>query len=310
MLKRIAVRWLPPVIGDALRALLAKARPAPYQPDPEAAPPSTELPPETPPVEPTLVLPEELPEWEIVPNTAETWASLGGWDHDSIVATQLAKWPRFLETVEGPEPLGRSHEATDGHLDLATHNTLISFGYALGLACESGRTVSVLDWGGGLGHYAIYARALFPRQSFDFHVKDLPGLCAAGRDLVDGVTYHTDDSTALARSYDFVLASSAVHYARDPHQKIRELCAASSQYIFITRTPILEGSDDTLVVQRPHRYGYFTEYAGWMLNRQRLIDTVEMQGFRLERQFLVGERTHVPNIDEQAQYYGFLFRKI
>lgn len=312
--KRLAVRLLPPILTEALRVAFAKRRaqpePAPptqeailsatdiTEPEPSAAPP--------PPPDPELAPP---PEWEIVPDTADTWDGLGGWDHQSIVATQRAKWPDFLKTVEGPGLMGRSHEAINAMPDLATHNTIISFGYALGRVCTPGRTVSMLDWGGGLGHYCLYARALFPEQDFEFHIKDLPGLCAAGAELLPDVTFHADDATALARSYDFVLASSAVHYARDPYAKMLELCAAARQRILITRTPVLDVGTDVLVVQRPHRYGYLTEYAGWVMNRQRLVDSVEANGFVLERQFLIGEQPYLPDMEEQAQYYGFLFRK-
>jgi putative methyltransferase (TIGR04325 family) len=324
LLKRVAVRLLPPIVTDAIRALLARRRETRAEPATlaaaESAVPSfavadgpreiAPIPAPDSPAEPALAATPEPPEWEIVPDTDEVWASLAGWDHDSIVATQLAKWPDFLKTVAGPGLMGRSHEATHGGVDLATHNTLLSFGYALGRVCSDGAEVSVLDWGGGLGHYALYAKALFPEQRFDFHVKDLPGLCVAGSALLPDVTFHDDDSSAFARSYDFVLASSAVHYARDPYRKMRELCAVARRRILITRTPILEDGDDALVVQRPHRYGYLTEYAGWMMNRRRLIDSVEANGFVLERQLLIGERTHLPDITEQAQYYGFLFRRI
>lgn len=57
----------------------------------------------------------------------------------------------------------------------------------------------------------------------------------------------------------------------------------------VTRTPVVEHHDDFVVVQRPHMYGYMTEYAGWFINRRRLIDFVLARGLRLERQFLIAE---------------------
>ena len=78
----------------------------------------------------------------------------------------------------------------------------------------------------------------------------------------------------------------------------------------LTRLPIVEEHDDFVVIQRPHAYGYMTEYAGWFLNRRRLIDFVTGRGFVLDREFLVAERPHVPNAPEQAQYGGFLFRRV
>jgi hypothetical protein len=77
----------------------------------------------------------------------------------------------------------------------------------------------------------------------------------------------------------------------------------------ITRTPFLDTHDDFVVVQRPHLFGYTTEYPGWFLNRRRVIDFVTRRGLSLEREFLVSERPYVPNAPEQAQYRGFLFRR-
>jgi hypothetical protein len=56
-------------------------------------------------------------------------------------------------------------------------------------------------------------------------------------------------------------------------------------------------------------YGYMTEYPGWFISRQRLLDFVFARGFVLERQFLVAEQPSVHNAPEQAHYYGFLFRR-
>ena len=122
------------------------------------------------------------------------------------------------------------------------------------------------------------------------------------------VTFSSDEDV-LARSYDFVFASSAVHYERDPYRVLERLTEASRQWLLITRTPILERHEDMLVVQRPYTYGYMTEYAGWMMNRSRLVTCLDQAGFALERQLLIGEQPYLPMLDERPQYYGFLFRR-
>jgi putative methyltransferase (TIGR04325 family) len=253
--------------------------------------------------------PAERAEWEIIENTDAAWAALGGWDHQSIADLQTRKWPDFVRSVAGPGPFGRSHEATVGTIDLATHNTLVSYGYALALACSGLRQARILDWGGGVGHYAVYSRALLPDVTFDYHVRDVPKLCAAGRGLLPEVTFHDSDGTDLGSSYDFVFASSTVHYARDPYQQMKRLCALTKDRILITRTPFLETHDDILVVQRPYRYGYMTEYAGWFMNLGRFVRSVEADGFVLERQFLIGEQPYLPDFEETVRYYGLLFRR-
>jgi putative methyltransferase (TIGR04325 family) len=250
------------------------------------------------------------PEWEAVPNSSAVW-NHAGWSHESIVATQSSKWSSFVRSVQEPRPLGQSHEGrADAPADYATHNTIMTFGYALGRVARKQESVSLLDWGGGLGHYYVYARALFPDLVLDYVVKDLPGFCATGAALLPEVTFLSDEAKAIGRSYDFVFVSSSLHYARDHYGLLDSLCGCARHWLMITRTPFVEQTDDFVVVQRPHLYGYMTEYPGWFMNRARMLDFMSERGFDLIRQFLVAEQPNVPNAPEKAYYYGFLFQRI
>ena len=252
-----------------------------------------------------------LPEWEMVPDAEETWSDRAAWSHDSIAQTQRRKWEAFLQSVDGPRPLGQPHEGSlDAPPDYGTHNTIMTFGYVLGRASLGHKRISVLDWGGGLGHYCIYAHRLFPELAIDYVIKDLPQLCRLGAELVPQAKFVVDEAEALARRYDLVFASSSLHYARDPYDLLDRLCASADKWLMITRTPIIERHDDFIVVQRPHFYGYMTEYPGWFMNRKRLVDFANARKFSLERQFLVAERPFVANAPEQADYFGFLFHRV
>ena len=291
-LRRIILLWLPPIIVEAIRYLRRSC--AKLSPASGARQESSDS--------------AMVPEWEMVPDTDEVWKRSEGWSHRSIAQIQLGKWKDFLATVESTQPFGQSHEASANALpNIAAHNTILSFGYALGRAINGHKRISVLDWGGGLGHYYVYARKLYPEISFDFVVKDLPELCQIGKTLLPDVTFVSDEQQALSRQYDFVFASSSLHYARDHYGLLGRLCESAGNWLMITRTPIVERSDDFLVVQRPHMYGYMTEYPGWFMNRRRLIGSVTDRKFRLEREFLVGEQPNVSNAPEKAQYFGYLF---
>ena len=162
--------------------------------------------------------------------------------------------------------------------------------------------------GGGLGHYYVYARALFPTMKLNYVVKDLPGFCSSGRELLPDVNYLSDEGQALACCYDLVFASSSLHYTRDCYGLLGRLCDVAD-WLMITRTPVVEHNEDFLVVQRPQRYGYMTEYPGWFINRKRLLNFVSARGFVLQRELLVAEEPHVQNAPEQTYYRGFLFRR-
>ena len=301
--RRLALLWLPPIVVAFVRRLRSAGSVATA---PVGAPPASAAPVAA----PTNVAAPALPEWEMVADTDEVWTAHDGWVHDSILRTQLDKWPDFLRSVEGPKPLGQSHEAAAGAAaDYATHNTIMSFGYALGRVAEGRKSVRVLDWGGGLGHYYVYASTLFPDLKLDYVIKDFPGFCEAGRKLLPDAKYLSDDAEALSRSYDLVFASSSIPYTRDLYGLVGRLCDSAAGWLMITRTPMIENHDDFVVVQRPHMYGYRTEYAGWFINRRRLVDFVVARGFSLERQFLVAEEPNLPNAPERAFDCGLLFRR-
>jgi putative methyltransferase (TIGR04325 family) len=285
---------LPPVLTNALRRLRPPQPPAPAEPE-EAASPAVEV----------------KPDWEYVP---DGWRlhdpNVKGWDVASVVATQRHKWTTFTEFVAGPGPLGIAHEgsAADRH-NLPAHNTIMAFGYVLGRAGACSGRLSVLDWGGGIGNYYRFARALWPRCVFDYTSKDVPLTVQAGRELGVGCTFEDDDDRALSRIYDLVMASASLHYSEDWQGLVARLCGAASRYLFVTRLPIVEEVPSFVVVQRPYAYGYLTEYLCWFLNRSEFITEVEKNGFRLEREFLLDERPIVASAPEQCRYAGFLFER-
>ena len=276
-LKHILEQVLPPVVVDAAKRVRDRAsRPSGA---PEAAIGSR----------PMSVLRSigaiGPPEWEAVPDTDEAWTVHEGWSHQSIAETQRKKWPVFLASVEGSRPFGWSHEAAVGApIDIGAHNTIISFGYALARAATGAKCVGVLDWGGGIGHYYIYARRLHPELDLEYVVKDLQPLCEVGRELLPEVTFLADDAAALARRYDLVFASSSLQYTRDLYALLARLCDAAVGWLMVTRMPFIDQHDDFVVVQRPYQYGYMTEYPAWFINRHKFIAFVEARGFELDRE--------------------------
>jgi putative methyltransferase (TIGR04325 family) len=249
-------------------------------------------------------------EWEYLPGGWEEHdGRVAGWNVASVAQTQRSKWDEFRRAVQGTGPLGVAHEAARPSAeDYAAHNTVACFGYVLALAARGKDRLSLLDWGGGLGHYAVLARALLPDTALDYHCKDLPLLCRAGREVLPDATFHEDDGAALARRYDLVLASSSLQYSRDWRGTLAGLAAAAAGYLYVTRLPVVRRAPSFVVVQRPHRYGYHTEYLGWFLNREELLGHARGLGVELVREFLIQERPAVPGAPEQPEYRGFLFR--
>ena len=274
---RVTATWLlkaltPPIVVIAVKGLLRRlGLLAPKQAEPEAE------------VRPAA----EAPEFEVVPTER---IATGGWDAGAVADAYVEKWPQWVAALEGPGPLGIYHEARAGEQlvrdDLAAHNMLLSFAYVVARAAAGRERISVLDWGGGLGHYAVLADAVLPQTTFDWNCREVPTIAAAGARANPGVTFH-DDDTCLDRTYDLVFASGSLQYEPDWERLLGRLAAATADFLFVTRVPIALESPSFAVLQRAGAYGYETEYAGWVIARDSLLTAAENAGLVLDRELLL-----------------------
>jgi putative methyltransferase (TIGR04325 family) len=316
---RLAVRlglW-PPVPAGA-------SSPAPPPPPAEEpAPPPTVASDPVPPAAEVEAPPSPTPpappaEWEYVPEGWRPDDPRGlGWDHPSVVETQLRKWPDFVAAVRSTRPLGVYHEAAviDSEHPSA-HNFILAFAYVLARAAAAAparpdgtRRLSVLDWGGGLGHYAVIARAVLPEVALDYTVFERPGAAEAGRGLLPDVTFSSDAEACLSRRYDLVFASGSLQYAVDWQGLLRRFAQAAEGWVFLSRTPYVDGTAGFVVVQRPHSAGYTTDYLSRVFNRGELLAQAEAAGLALDREFLmIWERVEAVGAPAPFEYRGYLFR--
>jgi len=181
------------------------------------------------------------PEWEYVPR-AGRGASAAGMPPLSrrrIAAAGPSSSPR----CRGPARSGRARVPAVGPVvrhDPGWHNAVLTFGYVLARAARGGE-VSVLDWGGGPGHYYVLARALLPEVELDYHSRDLPRLVALGREVLPEATFHDDDS-CLERTYDLVVASDSLQYAREVEAALARLASAAAPWLFVAQLPVAENA--------------------------------------------------------------------
>jgi putative methyltransferase (TIGR04325 family) len=258
-----------------------------------------------------MIVRRERPEWEYVP---EGWAraqaddKITGWNVQSVLEAYKAKWPAFVHQLEGTAPLGTSPEShTLQQNDLAFHNTMMVYAYALTLASWQKASITMLDWGGGIGHYYLISKTLLPGLEIDYHSKDMPVFIEHGRRLFPQAHFYADES-CLTQRYDFVLASTSLHYSQDWSAVLARLAKATAGYILITQLPIVYQSRSFVFVQRPYRYGYNTEYLGWCLNRAEFLDRAKEAELELVREFLTGHQVLIARAPEPCEYRAFLFR--
>lgn len=244
------------------------------------------------------------PEWEYIP---EGWSyPTRGWDAEAVAEGYARKWPDYLEAIRAPKPLGVHHETAEVLTgDAGAHNMLVTFAYVLALAARGSGRLSVLDWGGGFGHYHALARSVLPDLELDWHVKETPPVAARGRGLNSAVTFHDDDS-ALDGRYELVVASSSLQYAEHWRALLERLAAAAERYLHVARVPVALHAPSFVVIQRPYVHGYDTEYLGWVLNRDELLAAAPA----LAREFLLDARfSAVGAPEDPIDHRSFLFTR-
>lgn len=229
-----------------------------------------------------------------------------GWSVDSVVNTEKAKWDVFCRNLEGPGPLGFSHENPDQSVirNPNFHNVHISYAYVLALAAHKKDRISVLDWGGALGHYYQVGKAVLPEVDIDFHVKEVPLMVKSGKQVNPEVHFY-DDETCLERDYDLVMMTGAIPYMEDWAEVLHRVARSTGKYLFISRLPIVKKSPSFVSVQCL----YYSQMLHQLINQTELLETVKKTGLKFVREFVVGDRPYIKGAPEQCEVRGYLFKR-
>jgi putative methyltransferase (TIGR04325 family) len=236
------------------------------------------------------------------------WRVIKGWDDQKIADAQEGHWPTLLRNLQGSGPLGVAH--FPWHLtreDRADHNVMMSYGYVLALAARKKDAVSILDWGGGAGHYYLYSRALLPEVAVQYHCYDVPNLCRLGRTLLSGIQFSDREADFLGRQFDLVVSSSSLHYFQDWRQEVRKLAAMTHEFLYISRLQAVTHAASFVVSHKVYHDGY-AEFLSWYVNRQELLDCVEECGLDLVREFVYYGKSIIRGAAEKGDCRGFLFQ--
>jgi putative methyltransferase (TIGR04325 family) len=230
-----------------------------------------------------------------------------GWNTDNVVTSEQEKWDAFVRNCQGSGPLGFSHESSDLNVicNVSFHNIHLTYAYVLALAAQQKSAVSVLDWGGGLGHYYLLGKAVLPDVELDFHCKEVPVMAEAGKRINPDVHWYADES-CLERTYDLVMINGSLQYIMDWADTLQRIIPAVSGYLFLTRLPVVDDRPGFVAIQR----AYGTEMLHQQLNQTAVLQTIDGMGFRLIREFVVGDRPYIISAPEQCELRGWLFKRI
>jgi putative methyltransferase (TIGR04325 family) len=230
------------------------------------------------------------------------------WDDSSHDATLRRNWPIVAGRIAGTGPLNmvpfRSDEA-----DLPAHNMLLTFLYVAARAAHRKDRLSLLDWGGSLGHYALVARRLLPEIAFDVVVKEQPTNVRLAREFNPATTFVDSDDACFARRYDLVMANGALHCVPDWRTLIGRLAASADSWLLVTCLPVVRNVPGFVVVQRLRSSGFLGDYYSNVVNRDDFLAEATRHGFALERELMSWGPVFYKDAPEHPIGAGFLMRR-
>ena|SRR5688572_17967576 len=243
-------------------------------------------------------------------NTLSGNTGIQGWDNESVIAAEVAKWQSFRENLEGTGPLGFSHEHTDLSevRNIYFHNIHITYAYVLALAARNKTELSMLDWGGGLGHYYLLGKALLPDVSLQFDCREVPMMCEAGKKLCPEIRFHADDR-CLENRYDLVMVNGSLGYFENWKELLGRITQTVNRYFFLTRVLTVKDFPSFVVLQHTDIYDYKSDMLTQVFNEKEILDVVASSGLRLVREFVVGDRVAIAGAPELPRDCGWLFER-
>jgi putative methyltransferase (TIGR04325 family) len=229
-----------------------------------------------------------------------------GWNVDSVIDNEKGKWDLFCKNLEGSGPLGFSHEHSDLTVlhDKNFHNVHISYAYVLALTAHHKDRISVLDWGGSLGHYYLIGKAVLPDVVLDYHVKEVPLMAEAGKQLNPDVNWH-DDERCLEKGYDLVMLNGSILYLKDWVETLQRIANSVKEYLFLFRLPVVQNSPTFISIERL----YNSQMLHQQINQAELLAAVKETGLILMREFVVGSPPYIKNAPEQCEMRGWLLKR-
>jgi putative methyltransferase (TIGR04325 family) len=244
-------------------------------------------------------------EMEYVP---QGWRVIKGWNDVRVVDAQAAHWPTLVSNLQGPGPLGVSHlPSHTTREDLSDHNIMMSYGYVLAVAAGKKARLSILDWGGGVGHYYLYTKALLPQIEIEYHCYDVPSLCRLGAKLLPDAHMHDDERSISGKQFDLVVSSSSLHYFEDWRAALRKLATCTGEFLYVSRLQVVPHVPSFVVSHKPHRDAY-PDLLGWCINQQEFLHCAEECGLTLVREFLFTDPWTVRGAPEKGHCRGYLLR--
>jgi putative methyltransferase (TIGR04325 family) len=171
--------------------------------------------------------------------------------------------------------------------------------------------VRILDFGGAVGSGYVQVLGALPKGiAIQYHVVDLPKMCAAGRHLFANdprITFHTC-LQSLDGALDIVYASAVFPYIDDYPGILRQLASTKASFILLGQ--LAAGDFPTFAARQMNLGKKILAY--WFLNRNEIVPLLAKSGYELvyegtgDREY---DQSNFPDTHRIGRMRNMLFRR-
>lgn len=242
-----------------------------------------------------------------------------GWEHESVGLSMRRKWGKFENLTNTAQPFAMVHDAPDAFLHVPrveAHNQYMTFAYVLARALLlHPEKLTVLDWGGGAGHYARIARKLYPDSYINYTVLDHRNVCDNAYELWLGVTLDQSAHFIYAKGdgisfkTNLVIANGTVHYNPNWRECVAEVMSSACDLVYIGSARVLHREPSYVCVEDATAHGYMAPLYSWCVNEREFLSRAEIEELKLIREFYMEPALDIEGAPERPVTKGYLFSR-
>jgi putative methyltransferase (TIGR04325 family) len=240
------------------------------------------------------------------PPADSEWAKLDAWPNiRSTWAYVLGEGNSAIEKAREEDRNAEEQGFTAPQPSEVVRAYMLAFAFAAARAADGKTSLSVLDFGGGLGLYSTVARLALANKSVDYTVQELPAIAKAGALARPSVRFISDEQQ-LAAAYDLVFAQGSLQYIKNWREQLAKLAARSASLLFLSRVLVLRTSATAIVHQRIPG----DQFAFWCWNEAELLDFAASIGLALVQTIQFRDAyAPIVGLEELSKMCGYLFRR-
>lgn len=203
----------------------------------------------------------------------------------------IIEWQTLFDSLIGyadPKILDKVKESTAGVISglYAYERDSVTFSQVefawpelsclLFVATKKEGVLNVLDFGGALGSmYFQNRKILNGLNSIKWSIVEQSEFVLAGRSLMKNgpINFYSRIEDAVQNeSPNLAIFSSSMQYLRNSEEIVREINDSNIDYVYINKTPIIESSEDVVVVQHIPKQIYNASYPMKIFSRDRFLN--------------------------------------